>query len=440
MEKLFLLDELHILDEQSIVEHTERGKAYLFRSVQQLEQAIKKAKNSCVLCLHTDPDILHNYCQRIHKRFNHAHVLPAGSQLLTLVLRNLMRMVPEINKLIPARLLDIIDKKTIKPAEQVRSDRDTIIGNSKAIQNVFAEIALVAPTDYHVMIYGASGTGKEAVARRIHSESRRNQGPFIAIDCGSLMPETAMSELFGYVKGAFTDATTDKAGAFEMAHRGTLFLDEVAHLSYDVQIGLLRAIQEQSLRRVGSITPIEVDVRIITATNQELRSEKEHAGFRQDLFYRLNEFSIELPPLEQRKEDIPAIAAHFIASACKEINVPAKQLSPEVLYAFSCYHWPGNVRELKNIIRRCCLVAHRAPVIETLHLPPEWKAPDPEPSAGVNTEDQGGKLKDVIQRAEYEQILAALKEAQYNKRKAASLLNIHRKTLYNKLKQMERQG
>jgi len=300
-------------------------------------------------------------------------------------------------------------------------------GNSPPMRDLYQNVFAVAPTNFNLILYGETGTGKEALARLIHDLSTRRDKPFVTLDCGSLNRETAISELFGHVRGAFTDAFSDKTGAFERASGGTLFLDELANLPGDIQIALLRAIQEKEIRKLGAVTGAKCDVRIIAATNEHLVQ----GNFRKDLYYRLNEMSLELPPLREREQDIIALAIFFLDNTVRELNTGTKNLADCARRKLMAYSWPGNVRELKNVIRRSCLMAGDQDTITGDMLQIEGYAMPETETPGYDA------LKDTVQRAEYDQILTALKSVQFNKRKAADLLNIHRKTLYNKLKYMK---
>ena len=300
-------------------------------------------------------------------------------------------------------------------------------GTSPVMIDLYDTIAAVAPTNFNVIIYGETGTGKEAFARLIHESSRRSRQPFVTIDCGCLNRETALSELFGHVKGAFTDAVADKTGAFEQANGGTLFLDELANLPYDVQVAMLRAVQEHEIRKLGAVDSMACDVRIIAATNDQLAAR----DFRRDLYYRLNEMSLHLPPLSERGTDILTLATFFLDEICRELNAGHKIFSDCARKAILEHSWPGNVRELKNVVKRSCLMAFCCEMLTADMLQID----------DLNTEriavNQRDALKETVQRAEYDQIIATLRSVQFNKRKAAALLNIHRKTLYNKLKYMK---
>lgn len=288
-------------------------------------------------------------------------------------------------------------------------------------------IALVAPTDMTVIIQGESGTGKEYVASSIHQASARNSKPFIAIDCGALSKELAASELFGHIKGAFTGALMDKIGQFEQANGGTLFLDEVGNLSYEVQVQLLRAIQEREIQPVGSNKKIKVDVRIITATNDDLTDSVLGGSFREDLYHRLNEFKIQVPPLRERADDLFIFIDHFITEANADLNRNVKKLSGDVRKFFANYEWPGNLRELKNIVRRMVLLTP-GDTAEMLSLPDEMIREQAQPSRPSSTD-----LKSITEANERDLIKQTLEKVKYNKSKAAKMLNIDRTTLYNKI-------
>ncbi len=317
-----------------------------------------------------------------------------------------------------------------------------LVGNAPKTKELYRQISLVAPTDYSVILYGESGTGKEVMARTIHEMSNRAGKPFIAMDCGTLSRDLAASELFGYVKGAFTGAIGDKEGHFEMANGGTLFLDEVANLSYDIQASLLRVIQERKVKRVGGTKEIDLDVRIIVASNEDLQQAYQQGKFREDLFHRFNEFSVSIPPLRERKEDIPLFGEFFLKQANNEINKQVEGFDDEVMQMFMSYSWPGNLRELRNVIRKATLLA-TGPTITKKMFPAEVMKMDMHPAVGVENLPMdtvlpaAQNLKSAAFMAEYQTILSALKKVNFNKTKAAELLNIDRKTLYNKLKAFE---
>ncbi len=310
-----------------------------------------------------------------------------------------------------------------------------IQGQSDNAQLVQEHVELVAPTNLSVIIQGDSGTGKEYVARRIHNHSHRSGKPFVAVDCGALSKDLALSEFFGHIKGSFTGAISDKTGQFEVANGGTLFLDEIGNLSYEVQVNLLRAIQERRIKPIGSNREVKVDVRIIVATNDDLQEAVRQGKFREDLFHRLNEFTIHVAPLSERLEDLPLFAEYFLAQANAELNKHIKGFGPEALDVFNHYSWPGNIRELRNVIRRAVLV-EQGSIVGTKSLPPEIVSSKlRKQNDFASNQHQPENLKDLKEMAERELILSTLEKVRYNKSKAASLLNIDRKTLYNKMKQ-----
>lgn len=314
-------------------------------------------------------------------------------------------------------------KSAPAPVTREKAERkpEIVLGKSPAAQQMQEYIRMVAPTKMSVLILGESGTGKEFVARMLHENSPRREAPFIAVDCGSLSKELAPSELFGHLKGSFTSAVGDKKGVFEQAKGGTVFLDEVGNLSYEVQVQLLRALQEKKVRPVGSASDIPIDVRIISATNENLEHAIKQGNFREDLYHRLNEFSIAVPPLRERREDLEMFASHFLKEANAELDKNVRRFAPRTMQIFENYHWSGNLRELRNIVRRAALFANTEEILPE-HLP----ALNPI----SHTEDmalQPGNEK--------EQIEAALKKARGNKSLAAQILKITRKTLYNKMHQ-----
>lgn len=304
-----------------------------------------------------------------------------------------------------------------------------IIGNSPGAKTVYENIRIVAPTDMSVIISGETGTGKEFVAREVHRLSNRSDKPFIAIDCGALPKDIAGSEFFGHEKGAFTGAIRTKDGKFKLADGGTLFLDEIGNLSYEIQIKLLRVLQEQKYTRIGGDKDISVDVRILAASNEDLKKAVAEGKFREDLYYRLNEFRIHIQPLRNRTEDIEEFTDQYLANANDQLGKNVKGLSPQVLRKFKTYPWPGNLRELRNVMKRSVLMAQED-MIELHHLPDEITY-----HSEQTVEDNGkSSLKGAAEQAEKEKIVKVLSETGNNKSKTAKLLNIDRKTLYNKLK------
>jgi two-component system response regulator HydG len=341
-----------------------------------------------------------------------------------------------------------------KPARRPhsRTKAGYVMGQSEVSDNLFRQVDLVAPTNFSVIIYGESGSGKEAIAQEIHNRSRRKDMPFVAMDCGAISKELAGSELFGHEKGSFTGALQTKIGHFEMANGGTLFLDEVSNLSYEIQVALLRVVQERKMRRIGGSKEIDLDVRILVASNERLLDSAKNGKFREDLYYRFNEFTIEVPALRNRRDDMMLFANSFLEKTNAELGKNVSGFSEEVKNDFINYSWPGNLRELKNVIKRATLLSD-GDLIEEKSLPFEivnyrkLKDLDEEPNvlaATLNSvvESQDGddskpSLKTVANEAEYDMIMQVLRDVNFNKSKAARLLNIDRKTLYNKMKQFD---
>lgn len=304
-------------------------------------------------------------------------------------------------------------------------------------EHLYEQIDVVADTNFKVVIYGETGTGKESVARRLCNGKYKDK-PFVPVDCGCLNRELAASELFGHVKGSFSGAYSDKKGAFEEANGGTIFLDEIGNLDYSVQILLLRAIEEKKIKRVGSNEEINIDVRIIVASNEKLSVAIENGTFREDLYYRLNEFEIIIPPLRNRMDDLKLFIDFFINEANLDLGKNITGVQPELMEKFMSYNWPGNIREVKNVIRRGCLMA--TDMITLSCMSPEFLGRlDYEqmelelPGIAVRGKKKKSlKMKSII--AEYNEIIGMLKEVNFNKTKAAQRLNINRTTLYNKLR------
>ncbi|MGZ9734542.1 sigma-54-dependent transcriptional regulator [Flavobacterium sp. GNP002] len=309
-----------------------------------------------------------------------------------------------------------IGKQNVK-----KTTSEFVKGISKASQKLAEYIQLVSPTNMSVLIIGESGTGKEVIAKSIHENSSRKNTNFIAVDCGSIPKELAASEFFGHIKGSFTGAIQDKIGFFEAANGGTIFLDEIGNLSYENQIQLLRALQERKIKPVGSNKEIDVDIRIITATNEDLREAVKNGDFREDLYHRINEFSIHSPSLVERNEDLMIFSDFFLEKSNQELNKNVIGFSSEVMTIFQNYRWPGNLRELQNCIKRATLLS-QGDFIEKTALPMEF----------FQNEDK--KTTDFsLFENEKETILDALNQTNNNKSEAAKLLKINRKTLYNKL-------
>jgi len=315
-------------------------------------------------------------------------------------------------------------------------DVEETIGKSPRIRHILKQVEIIAPTNMTVVIQGASGTGKELIARRIHHLSRRRDRPFVAVDCGAL-PETLMeSEFFGYEKGAFTGADGRKDGRFEQAHGGTLFLDEITNLSEAVQMKLLRVLQERRLRHLGGQREINVDVRIIAASNVLLSEHVRRGRFREDLYHRLNEFQIELPRLTERMEDIPVLTKYFLKGANTEFQKDVKGFSPEAMKYILNYAWPGNVRELLNVARRAVLLAE-SETIELDHLTMNPLLSTNEAREAVKPAEKGASFEEATRAFQKDVINKALEEAGGKKAKAAELLKLNKKTLYRKIRSLK---
>jgi len=358
--------------------------------------------------------------------------------------------------LIPDEVLNVLSKAINLPAadatgntpkiKDIKAGSGTFSATSEFLEgrdgstkDLYKQIGLVAPTNFSIILYGESGTGKEVIAKTIHERSNRRGGPFIAMDCGTLSKELAGSELFGHMKGSFTGALADKEGHFELADGGTLFLDEVVNLSPEIQASLLRVIQERKFKRVGGNKEIDVDVRVIVASNENLQEAYRRGKFREDLYHRFNEFSISLPPLRNRKDDIPLFADFFLTKTMAELNKQLDGFDDEVMDMFVKYSWPGNLREFRNVIRRCALLTSSG-YISASTLPYEISnsiSNNANTTIVTHPQKISLDLKDSASKAEYETIMHVLKEVNFNKTKAAEVLKIDRKTLYNKIKSYE---
>ena len=302
-------------------------------------------------------------------------------------------------------------------------NKSGIIGQSTSLAEVFKVLGKVAPTDSTVLVTGESGTGKELLVRALHSNSCRHDKPFVPINCGAIPKELLESELFGHEKGAFTHAIRSRPGRFEVADGGTIFLDEIGNISYEIQIQLLRALQERKIRPVGSNTEITVDIRLVSATNENLEQAIEKGTFREDLYHRINEFTLRMPTLKERGEDILLFANFFLDQANKELDKQLIGFDANASKALLEYHWPGNLRQMKNIIKRATLLAQGS-FIGLAELGSEI----------LETQLSTPKMTLRDEDAEKEHILEALRQTGNNKSRAAQLLDIDRKTLYNKLK------
>ena len=358
-------------------------------------------------------------------------------ELLTTVKESLAQKIE-----IKPNTAPIESTKQTKP----KSETTYVIGESQEAQKLEKHIQLVAPTDLNVLVLGETGTGKELISKRIHQFSKRKDGPFVAIDCGALPKELAGSELFGHVKGAFTGAMDNKIGHFESAKGGTIFLDEIGNLSYDVQIQLLRAIQERKIRKIGGNKEIDIDVRIIAATNEHLISQSGDGIFREDLYHRLNEFTLKAIELRSRKADLEYFVGEFLEESNSRLNKNIKGLSPEVWDIFYGYDWPGNLRELRNIIKRAVLLS-TGDQIEKEALPVELydtgllaertasTNPNAQPilNASSNQTLATADYKSLWKEQEKELIQKVLQDTRFNKSKTARILKMDRKTLNRKI-------
>jgi two-component system, NtrC family, response regulator HydG len=316
----------------------------------------------------------------------------------------------------------VVKKKTSKPNEiSQKPENEFVLGISAASKKLKEYIDLVSPTTMSVLIVGESGTGKEVIAKTIHQKSDQKNNPFIAVDCGAIPKELAASEFFGHQKGSFTGAIADKIGYFEAANGGTLFLDEIGNLSYENQIQLLRALQERKIKPVGSNKEIAVEIRIITATNEDLRKAVKNGNFREDLYHRINEFSIQSPSLVDRAEDLLIFSDYFLEKANEQLHKNCIGFSEEVVALFQRYHWPGNLRELQNTIKRATLLTSGS-FIEKKALPPDFFVDEYKKNSTFSLSEN-----------ERSAIVEALDQSKNNKSEAARLLKINRKTLYNKL-------
>ncbi len=338
----------------------------------------------------------------------------------------------------PEELLSLI-KQALKGGSKTKNrksfEKEFIIGVSRQMKEILKMAKIVAPTDMTVLIEGETGTGKEYVSKAIHFNSKRKDKPFVAVDCGAIPHELANSELFGHVKGSFTGAIKDKMGSFEAAHGGTLFLDEIGNLPYEVQVKLLRVLQERTVNRVGENKDIRIDVRIIAATNEPLVNMVKENSFRDDLYHRINEFKIKVPPLRERPDDIIVFADFFREVANEELDKSVEGFDEEVKKTLQKYVWMGNLRELKNVVKRSILLCDK-PLIEKHHLPDELNQA-PGFFDDMQSSSNEADLRKASHQAEKQVILDALHKADYNKSKAAKILKIDRKTLYNKINKFQ---
>ena len=314
---------------------------------------------------------------------------------------------------------------------------DTIIGRHSTMQHLFATLELVAPMNSTVLIQGETGTGKELIARTIHHNSPRADQRFVAFNAAAIPDGLAEAELFGHVKGAFTGAIASRVGRFELAHRGTLFIDEVSSMSLPLQAKLLRALQEREVERVGESRSVKFDIRVVAATNTDLRRLVKEGTFRDDLYYRLNVIPIMLPPLRQRAEDIPLLARHFVQKSCRENGLPTKPISQDALRVLMAYDWPGNIRQFENAIEHAVAMGVACPEIRPEALPPEVRErPTGAIVPSMAIPDEGINFTDVVSQLERDLILRCLEKTGGNKRQAARLLNLSRTTFIDKLQRL----
>jgi DNA-binding NtrC family response regulator len=315
---------------------------------------------------------------------------------------------------------------TLRQELRTRYHFENLIGKSRAMQEVFGLIEQVAGSRSTVMVYGKSGTGKELVAKAVHYNSPRSAKAFVAVNCAAIPAELLESELFGHEKGAFTGAIATKVGKFELATGGTLFLDEIGHMRLDLQAKILRALQEREVERVGGTRTIKIDVRVLAATNRDLKKAIEDGTFREDLYYRLNVVPITLPDLKDRQEDIPLLANHFVQKFAPESNPAIREISKEAMAILMSHTWPGNVRELENVIERAVTLG-RGPAVEPRDLPPQL-------AGGTNPLERALAKEATLEDLEKDYIAMILRRTKGHQIRAASILGIDRRTLYRKIR------
>jgi two-component system response regulator AtoC len=342
--------------------------------------------------------------------------------------------------LLISRALEV--KRLLREVEELKSELSeryrfsNIIGTSSKMNSIFQMMEKIARVDGTVLITGESGTGKELVARAIHFNSPRKDGPFVVVNCGAIPRDLIESEFFGHTKGAFTDAKTEKTGKFELANKGTIFLDEVGELSPEAQVKLLRALGEKEIVKIGGTKTIPIDVRIIAATNQDLEEREKKGDFREDLYWRLAVLSLHLPPLREKKEDIPLLCEHLIQKYNQELNSEIKDITDQALEYMLHYSWPGNIRELENVIYEAMVLSDSFSV-EEKNLPMRLKGSEAEKEGVLFESDRSlnEEIHSITEKIEKKLIKKALREAGGNKTKAAQKLGISRKTLFNKMTQ-----
>jgi DNA-binding NtrC family response regulator len=327
------------------------------------------------------------------------------------------------------------ENRRLRQQLQHRFGFDSIIGKSKPIQEVFELIRLAAPSKSNILILGESGTGKELVAKSIHTNSKRSDGPFVTVNSGSMPPDLLESNLFGHVKGSFTGAVSNKKGLFEVADGGSIFFDEIGNIPLDTQAKLLRVIQEKEFMRLGGVETLKADVRIIAATNADLQDLIEKGEFREDLYYRLNVITINLPPLRKRSEDIPLIAQHFLAKYAEENDKKIDGITPAAMQLLIDYYWPGNVRELENVIERA-VVLSSADDIDLDLLPLSIRQPHQLPIAPSAMPSNGMSLKEAVSGYERQLIIRALQATGGVQKRAAEILKVKPTTLHEMMKRL----
>ncbi|HVS16775.1 MAG TPA: sigma-54 dependent transcriptional regulator [Thermoanaerobaculia bacterium] len=327
------------------------------------------------------------------------------------------------------------ENRRLREQLQHRFGFDSIIGKSKPIQEVFELIRLAAPSKSNILILGESGTGKELVAKSIHTNSKRSDGPFVTVNSGSMPPDLLESNLFGHVKGAFTGAVSNKKGLFEVADGGSIFFDEIGNIPIDTQTKLLRVIQEKEFMRLGGVETLKADVRIIAATNADLQELIEKGEFREDLYYRLNVITINLPPLRKRSEDIPLIAQHFLSKYAEENDKGIDGISPAAMELLIDYYWPGNVRELENVIERAVVLSAEGEIDVDL-LPLSIRQPHQLPMAPSAMPNNGMSLKEAVSGYERQLIIRALQATGGVQKRAAEMLKVKPTTLHEMMKRL----
>ena len=327
------------------------------------------------------------------------------------------------------------ENRSLKEQLRQRFGFDNIIGKSKPMQQVYDLVQLAAPSRSNILVLGESGTGKELVAKAIHHHSRRAEGPFITVNSGSMPADLLESNLFGHVRGAFTGAVNSKKGLFELANNGSVFFDEIGNIPVDTQAKLLRVIQEREFMRLGGVETVKVDVRIIAATNADLEAAVQQGSFREDLYYRLNVITVNLPPLRKRTEDIPLLAQHFLLQYARENDKVIRDISPRAMELLLDYHWPGNVRELENAIERA-VVLSTGPVLDVDLLPSSVRQPDSHGLTPPVLPPNGIAFRDAVSQYERQIIIRALQASGGVQKRAAELLQVKPTTLHEMMKRL----